>query len=162
MPQNVVLFSHLKVTCETSANRILYLFDGSIDDGFLSKDLKIQSAPLVEFDLSHVLQINSIGTREWILMLRQFSVTSDIHYLNCSVAMVDAFNSVRQLYGNVTIKSIMAPYFCPKCQLEVTMNLTIADCLSDLKKRIAPTIAHDRCGTNLEFDALEESYFGIF
>ncbi len=159
--QQVISFSRLKVTCESSEGRVRYTFNGTVDDNFVFKDLKLISAPNVEFELSQVQHINSMGTREWILMLRQFNVSSDIHYLNCSVAMVDAFNSVPQLYSHIHIDSFLAPYFCTQCQTELAMAIDVKNHLPELKRAEAPEFKHGVCGSTLEFDALEESYFGF-
>lgn len=159
--QEVVSFSRLEVTCELSEGCMRYSYSGTVDDNFVFKDLKIISAPRVEFELSQVQHINSMGTREWILMLRQFHVSSDLRYLNCSVAMVDAFNSVPQLYSHVVIESFLAPYFCRQCQTELAMRIEVKNHLAELKRAEAPTFTHGVCGATLEFDALEESYFGF-
>lgn len=158
----IATFPRLSIQMQGDEKKITYTFVGTIDDGFHFKDLKIISTPTVEFQLSEVNQLNSIGTREWILMLRQFSVSSDIHYTACSVALVDAFNSVPQLYENIHIDSFFAPYYCPKCAKEVSILIPVtSDFAQQLQQAIAPEYSHDICGTNLEFDALEESYFGF-
>ena len=72
--------------------------------------------------------------------------------------MIDQINMVPECLGSGYVESFYAPYFCD-CGEEVNQLITIRDSRDMLVSLQAPQFKCAACGRNLEFDALEESYF---
>lgn len=138
-----------------------YVFQGAIDEQFVFKQIPILTRLEVTFTLRNVTSFNSCGTREWIFFMRSFPPTSTLLIAECSVVMFDQFNIVPQLFAHAQMLSFYAPYFCRHCDEEVNCLIQVEPNLNLLVSKQAPHFKHT-CGTDMEFDALEESYFRNF
>ena len=63
------------------------------------------------------------------------------------------------MVGEATAQSFFAPYYCSTCQKEVSQLLAIQEQKSFILRGQSPTLTHGECGTLLDFDAVEETYF---
>ena len=72
--------------------------------------------------------------------------------------MVDQINMVPDSLGTGTIESFYAPYFCAT-HGEANKLVHLKDSIKTLEARVAPPMTCDTCHSDLEFDALEASYF---
>jgi hypothetical protein len=151
-------FTNLTVEIYADANSARYVFLGDIEETFDSKSIPRFAKQTLVFDLAGVNGINSCGVREWVLFMREFSKTTDLSLENCSVSIVDQFNLVPQTMGNAHVTSFYAPYYCANCDEEVTVLLSTREHWDVLTAKAAPEKRHS-CGTKLDFDALEDSYF---
>ncbi|NBX16620.1 MAG: hypothetical protein EBR09_04570 [Proteobacteria bacterium] len=155
----VLNFDNLKIHLETvQADTILLRFDGEIHENFKSKQISIPKAASYVVNLSGLKSINSLGIREWstfvAILCRNANVTLD----ECSVVFIDQANIVPQILAASKVTSFFAPYFCPQCNLELNCKLSTTTHRKRLQERRAPQIIHS-CGAELQFDALEESFF---
>lgn len=156
-----VRFANLTITLEERAEEVIYRFVGDVDENFRHGDVPKVHRPSVVFELSGIRNFNSVGIREWIYLVRDFSVMDDLIFRACSVAMIDQINMVPDSLGSGRIESFFAPYFCDSdaCQRELSLLVEVAPWQDFLGSKMAPAFRCDHCQEPLTFDALEESYF---
>lgn len=130
---------------------------GSIDeDADLSEILETQASH-INFDFNQVELINSCGIREWIKFLDQLSSES-IQYENCPQIIIEQINMVHGfIRPGSRLKSFYAPYYCEECDKERKAHVMS----NDVKNKKAPKVNCPDCGNEMEFDALEASYFNF-
>src|SRR5690606_24842868 len=114
--------------------------------------------PRITLHLENVVNFNSCGIREWVYLIKDLGKLGDLEFRRCSVTMIDQINMVPDSLGNGIIDSFYAPYFCQN-HGETNKLIVVSDFINDIVNKRAPTFACGQCGRDLEFDALEESYF---
>jgi hypothetical protein len=137
---------------------VRYVFVGDIAESLSLKKLPVVPRQTTIFELSGIRSINSCGIRNWVILMREFSDRTDLRLEKCAVCLVDQFNLVPQTLGSATVSSFYAPYYCSTCDEEIVVLLDTESNWETLGQGIAPEVTH-HCGTHLEFDALEDSYF---
>lgn len=130
---------------------------GNIDeDTDLSEILEMQFDQVI-FDFNQVAMINSCGIREWIKFLDQLSASS-VQYENCPQIIIEQINMVHGFIRPETkLVSFYAPYYCDECDKESKAHILS----ENIKNKKAPKISCPDCGNEMEFDALEASYFNF-
>lgn len=161
--KKTVDFGTLKITIDIHGEVALYKFDGIIDENFKETDIPRAPDKNVVFDLEKIESINSIGIREWIKLSNGFSDSLNLSYRNCSVPFVDQMNMVPDSIGNATVQSFYAPYYreCNKCTGERSCLIDTLSSEEQLQNSTPPAKSCSDCNEELEFDALEESYFSF-
>lgn len=155
-------FGQLQVTINESANEVEYRFHGDVDENFRQKEFPRLKKETIIFNLEEVKNFNSIGLREWIFLLKDVSALGTLVFRNCSVTIIDQINMVPDSLGKGTVESFFAPYYCSHCDVKAVDRLIkVADSKNDISARHAPAFKCDSCSQDLEFDALEESYFSF-
>ena len=137
----------------------LYKFSGDLDEKFDGRKFVKPQTEIVRIHLGALRTVNSVGVREWVYLMKEFSDLPTVILEDCSVAVVDQINIVPQMLGRATVESFFAPYYCPQCDEEVTCLIRCVDHKSRLLEKKAPFLKHDKCQADLEFDALEDCYF---
>ncbi len=131
---------------------------GDIDEHAQLKPItELESGTLI-LDLAGVERINSIGVREWINTMKLISDSVDVWWERVSPAMVMQLNMIANFNGRAKMRSIYAPYYCPRCDSEHRFLVQIADL--DAEQPVAPKFSCPQCEQNLEFDDIEVDYFG--
>lgn len=131
---------------------------GAIDEDSEFKELIGLEQKHISFDFNQVNMINSCGIREWIKFLEKIPPTTKVTYNNCPQIIIEQINMVHGFFRQgASINSFYAPYFCESCDKEVKVHLT-AD---KVKNRKAPKMECPRCGSDMEFDAIESQYFSF-
>lgn len=154
-------FDNLQLDLEIRDKNNLHLwFNGEIHENFKAKQVSLPSSAKTFINLAGLRSINSLGIREWSQFIHMLSQQTQVFLEECSVVFIDQANIVPQIAANCSIVSFYAPYFCPQCNSELNCKLTFAGHKKRLSERRAPQIIHS-CGNELEFDALEESFFGF-
>jgi hypothetical protein len=154
-------FDNLQIDLEVRDPHTLQLWiNGEIHENFKAKQIALPSSAKTIINLAGLRSINSLGIREWSQFLHTLTQQTQVLLEECSVVFIDQANIVPQIAANCSIVSFYAPYFCPQCDSELNCKLTFANHKKRLSERRAPQIIHS-CGTELEFDALEESFFGF-
>jgi len=154
-------FDNLQIDLEIREKSTLHLwFNGEIHENFKAKQVALPSSEKTIINLAGLRSINSLGIREWSQFLHALAQKTQVLLEECSVVFIDQANIVPQIAANCSVISFYAPYFCPQCNSELNCKLTFAGHKKRLNERRAPQIIHS-CGTELEFDALEESFFGF-
>ncbi len=130
---------------------------GNIDeDTDLSEILETKASEII-FDFDQVELINSCGIREWIKFLDNLSAES-IQYENCPQIIIEQINMVHGFIRlGSKLNSFYAPYYCEDCDKERKTHITS----NDVKSKKAPKMNCPDCGSEMEFDALEATYFNF-
>jgi hypothetical protein len=156
---NVLNFDNLKIHLETvQADCILVRFEGEIHENFKAKQVILPKAASYLINLSGLKSINSLGIREWSTFVANLCRNANVTLDECSVVFIDQANIVPQILSSSKVTSFFAPYYCPQCNLELNCKLSSVTHRKRLQERRAPQLIHS-CGAELQFDALEESYF---
>jgi eukaryotic-like serine/threonine-protein kinase len=110
----------------------------------------------VVIDLSGIIRINSWGLRHWLRFLTALRAAGKRFVLDrCSVAVVMQLNMVANFRGGAEVRSIFAPYHCPRCASDAERLIRTG---KDAAAQIDYPFPCPRCGTEMEFDDLPESY----
>ena len=91
--------------------------------------------------------------------MRLLSKVPRITLIRCSPAMVAQLNSVYNFRGSATIKSVAAPFFCPKCDTEQLEVIETDKKIASPAELIEGERVCTSCGGAVEFDDLVERYF---
>lgn len=154
-------FGNLTIEIKQTPNEVTYRFIGDVDEHFRQKDVPRIKKAKITFLLEEVNNFNSCGIREWIYLIRDISELGDLRFTRCSVTMIDQINMVPDSLGKGSVESFFAPYFCQNtsCGGEVNRLIDVKTHLNSLLNKQAPPFKCEKCANELEFDALEESYF---
>ena len=161
--KKTVDFGTLNIVIDIHGSIATYRFIGVIDENFKEADIPRAPGKKVIFDLKDIQSINSIGIREWIKLANDYQDSLSLIYKNCSIAFVDQMNMVPDSIGNASIQSFYAPYYreCKTCPGEKSCLLDLVECEQQVQKSEPPQRKCLDCNEELEFDALEESYFSF-
>lgn len=147
--------SELSIEKRNEGNKLKVALRGEINEDSDFSALSEVGEELVEFDFEEVSSINSCGVREWIKMLEALSGSSKVVYRNPRKLVVMQFNQVQGfIRSNTEIENFYAPYFCESCDEEKEVLLKAEKLMSS-----APEVKCEKCGKEMEFDALEDQYF---
>lgn len=131
---------------------------GSIDEDADFKDIQGLAQKSISFDFNQVNMINSCGIREWIKFLESIPQSTNVTYNNCPQIIIEQINMVHGFFRKgAAINSFYAPYFCESCNKEQKVHLKA----SDVKNRKAPKVECPKCGSEMDFDAIETQYFSF-
>jgi hypothetical protein len=156
---SVLNYEKLQIRLEGDPNDCLTLLvDGEIHENFKAKLVPIPEAKSYLINLAGLKSINSLGIREWSTFMNAICQRATVTLEDCSVVFIDQANIVPQILAKAKVTSFFAPYFCPQCNLELNCKLSVVTHRKRLSERRAPQLIHS-CGSELQFDALEESYF---
>ncbi len=158
MSQKKITFDNLEIGIVESDDKVVYTFNGDIDENFRQQDVPRFEKSEIIFELGDVLNFNSCGIREWIFLVRDIGSCGTLIFRNCSVTMIDQINMVPDSLGVGIIESFYAPYYCDS-HGEINQVIRLDEYLNDIEQKKAPDFKCSQCGEALEFDALEESYF---
>jgi len=132
--------------------------EGSITETSDFRPLLEQSKARVVLDLAGIRRINSSGVREWISFVGKLTADGrEVVLERCAVPIVHQLNMISSMRGKASIRSVMLPYFCARCETEHTTVLELGEgsaTFPDVK-------ACPACGKDMEFDDLPESYLAF-
>ena len=151
-------FSDLKIDIDETDGQVTYIFNGDVDENFDHKKVPIVEHSTITLHLAELKTFNSVGIREWINFVSKLSSAGTLIFKECSVPMIDQINMVPESLGNGSVESFYAPYYCD-CGQEINKLVVTNEYDEQLKNSIAPSFECSNCHKELEFDALEESYF---
>jgi anti-anti-sigma regulatory factor len=110
----------------------------------------------VEVNLEGITRINSCGVREWINFVNALERDGKAVLLErCAPVVVTQMTHLTNFAGSRgTIGSAMAPYFCPSCESEEKMLVTLGKQQPELpEERPCPA-----CGETMELAEAAELY----
>lgn len=151
-------FSQLSIEIEEKDKEVIYYFNGDVNENFNQSSVPLIKKDRIVFDLKNVENFNSCGIREWIYFIRSVSELGSIYFRNCSIATVDQINMIPDSLGDAKIESFYAPYFCSEHGESIQL-INVEEHKKELYNLEAPKFFCSSCSKELEFDALEESYF---
>jgi hypothetical protein len=143
---------------EPEGNVTLVELSGPIneDSDFDKLLASLQSCSQVRMDLAGINRINSCGVREWVNFVRAQPGTVTFEFENLSPPIVNQVNMISNFTGSATILSVQAPFFCTECNREARETVLV-----EQGKQPLPTAECPQCGSAMEFDDFEDSYFAF-
>jgi hypothetical protein len=108
-------------------------------------------------DLSEVKGINSMGIRTWLEAYRSFDEEPQVFFHNCSSPVISQINMIPAFADTGQVVSMLAPYYCPSCDEEISELIRI----DEVKDGQPPVRACATCKRELEFDDMPEEYFAF-
>ena len=138
--------------------RIRVVIKGDITEATSFADLMPIMVGRVDFDLSQVTYMNSLGVRAWVEFLHDAPIQGyELHA--CSVPFIVQAALSDSVLGRGTVTSFFAPYVCDACGHEEERLLQSAAVLaSDLQP---PSFTCPGCGGNLGLDDLPQRYLAF-
>lgn len=139
--------------------RARVVLKGDITEASSFRDLESAMVGRVDFDLSQVRYMNSLGVREWVEFLRK----SPIHgyeFHACSVPFVLQASMVDDVLGRGSITSFFAPYHCDRCDHHEERLLQSAAVLASDNLE-PPSFSCPSCEGDLVLDDLPDRYLAF-
>ncbi len=141
------------------AGRTRVVLKGDITEATSFEDLLPVMVGRVDFDLSQVSYINSLGVREWIHFLKRASIHG-YEFHACSIAFVLQASLVPDVLGRGTVASFFAPYHCEDCEHSEERLLQSATVMA-AEDIAAPSYQCPSCDGELELDDIPERYLAF-
>lgn len=148
--------SSLTAVVSRDGARLRIALSGAIDE---RADLARVFAEIdtdAELDLGGVDRLNSIGIRYWINHITDRARQHRVSILRASYVFVNQANCVANLFGDASIESCLAPYFCQHCSRNLTLEVRADEVHAT--SGVPPERSCQTCGSELEFDELDH-YF---
>ncbi|HUH02307.1 MAG TPA: PilZ domain-containing protein [Kofleriaceae bacterium] len=142
---------------DTEKTRVV--IKGDITEATNFTDLLPVMVGRVDFDLSQVTYMNSLGVRAWVEFLREAPIQGyELHA--CSVSFVLQASLSDAVLGRGTVTSFFAPYICEACDHEEERLLQSAAILA-ANDKAPPTFTCASCGGDLVLDDLPQRYLAF-
>jgi len=149
--------STLDANIQRSDDGTLHVFlSGTIDEesDFEGIFSRLDAATLFNFE--GIKRLNSIGVHRWIDAISTFSKEQKVTIEDCSYVVALQANCVANLFGEATISSCFAPYFCPTCKSNSNLVVTAEDVAA--ADGVPPAKKCETCQSTMAFDELD-NYF---
>lgn len=146
--------------------KISYFLSGSITENSpmqkFASEIQAFSGHTISLDMSGVHEVNSSGIANWMKFI-EFLKNNNIkaEFVNCSVTIIQQMNMVRQFNGGFKVKSLFAPYFCPNCDEESEVLVTIPEGATSSIVDLKDSLKCETCNNNKEFDDIADSYLSF-
>lgn len=139
-------------------DHIRVVIKGDITEASSFHDLVPLLVGRVDFDLSQVAYINSLGVREWIRFLRSVNIQG-YEFHACSVPFVLQAAVIPAMIGRGTVVSFFAPYYCDGCDHHEDKLLQSAAVLAASYQ--PPVLQCPRCSDTMALDDLPDRYLAF-
>lgn len=150
--------STLTITSNEDEKSFTIIIEGSINESFLQKSVRIPSQKKIIIDLSKVNSINSLGIRHWIQWIRTYP-NSEYTFRNCPQCVVDQMNSVSDFIPTkCTIESFYVPYYCEDDGEEKQILYKLNEDYF-MNNPVTPKEIKDASGHKMEIDTHPQKYF---
>ncbi len=147
--------SDYTISSSTEGAILKLAVSGQVNENFAFDDLDFSDADTVQLDLNEISLMNSSGVKRWFKFIEAIPASTKIIYQNVPPIIVTQMNIVEGfLSPNAEVETFYAPYFDDENDEEIKRLLKP----SDIVDKKAPELKNDS-GEELEFDALEETYF---
>lgn len=144
--------------CEVKKVGSEYLFEGTIDESFVSVVNEIKPEPVLKFNFKNLKSINSTGIREWIKLMQKL-VSSSIELYECPKPFIDQANMVQGFIpANARVMSFYVPYYNEDNETEKKVLLVYGQHYTEGKLNPLPPVTDDS-GAPMELDVIEAKYF---
>ena len=141
------------------ADRTRVVLRGEITEATHFEDLAPALVGNIDFDLSQVSYMNSLGVDSWIDFLERARIR-DYEFHACSVAFVLEASMVEGVLGRGTVMSFYAPYACERCDHHEERLLQSAAVLGAGNHR-PPVFGCSRCDGRLVLDDFPDRYLSF-
>ena len=105
----------------------------------------------VVIDLSKVRRLNSLGVHRWITALNALSDRVSVRIECCSYPVALQASYVANLFGNASVVSTLAPFFCSDCGYNEMVLLKA----NEVANGSPPDKQCPSCQAKLQFDELD-------
>jgi DNA-binding response OmpR family regulator len=139
--------------------RLRVVIKGNITEATRFDDLLPALVGRVDFELSQVGYMNSLGVREWVEFLRSAPIQG-YEFHACSVAFVLQACLVEGVLGRGTVSSFFAPYSCDQCD-HIEERLLQTAAILAAEDRQPPVFACPNCRAALALDDIPERYLAF-
>ena len=141
---------------DTERTRIV--IKGDITEATSFDDLLPLMVGRVDFDLSQIRYMNSLGVREWVDFLRRANAQGYEFHL-CASAFILQASMVEGVLGRGIVASFFAPYHCNQCEWQEDKLLQSAAVLAANYE--PPTFTCPACSASLVLDEIPERYLAF-
>jgi anti-anti-sigma regulatory factor len=156
-PRRLARLTQWEIVDDTERTRVV--LKGDFTEATSFGDLLPAMVGRVDFDLSQVTYMNSLGVREWCNFLRDASVQG-YEFHACSIPFVLQASLVDDVLGKGTVTSFFAPYHCPECDYQEDKLLQSATILASDKNE-PPQFSCPSCSHTMELDDIPERYLAF-
>jgi CheY-like chemotaxis protein len=141
------------------ADRTRVVLRGDITDAAPFDHLLPALVGKVDFDMSQVSYMNTLGVREWIDFLARAPIRG-YEFHACSVPFILQASLVEGVLGQGRVVSFFAPYACQECEHREE-RLLQATAILQSGSRAAPVFGCSRCSGRLLLDDLPGRYLAF-
>lgn len=136
---------------------------GRIDDSCQLDELdhQLPSGDVV-LHTAGVTFVNSIGTREWMRLIRKLHGRGTVTLEAVSEVLMTQMNMFSVFGRTVQIASFHASYACPACGYEASLLVDAAAYAEALHQQGLPVMSCPECQSAMELSDFPERYLGIF
>jgi DNA-directed RNA polymerase subunit RPC12/RpoP len=147
----------LNVTKQVTGQVTTVNLEGGMEAGVeLDKLIGIPAGEL-RVNCRGIQRINSIGVKAWLRFFQSVrEANRKIVFQECSIALVEQFNSIANFACGGTVESFYLPYMCEDCGKDVHILQNV-----ETFKRAGSKVADTKCphcGGAAVFDDLPEEY----
>lgn len=161
--------SKLRLEMETDGVSVIVRPVGTIDEDVnfsvvLDSLSRLGSAlKLIQFDMSMITQMNSCGVREWLLFMERLPQNVRVVFLNANEIFIEQANMISNVLGKkgTQLVEFQAPYHCSQCNADYVMLIKPSQVKFEDGIPQPPAFKCAKCSTALNFDSIEEEYFGF-
>jgi CheY-like chemotaxis protein len=146
-----------EIVDDTEKTRVV--LKGDITEATNFKSLLPAMVGRVDFDLSQIKYMNSLGVREWVTFLRSAAIRG-YEFHACSVPFVLQAGTVNGMLGKGTVASFFAPYVCEDCDHQEDRLLQSAAILA-AEGNEPPSFTCQECGGKMTLDELPDRYLAF-
>lgn len=148
----------LKIKPERAGTALVLKLEGEIDETFDLTKLLPGYPPEMQVNCRGVNRINSVGVKAWIGYFQKVPPVVKLSFTECSPAIVEQFNLIKNFKCSGEVISICVPFMCKKCAKNV-INVFEVKALQASKCALPPVKCP--CGGEAEFDDIPEEFFGF-
>ena len=129
---------------------------GTIDESVSLDSLTQEIKSPACFDLYGVDRLNSTGITHWCRFMEAISPFGPHRFRRCSPSFVSQINMIPNVVGDGKVESIMAPFSCDRCGVEISIEFPTID-----PKALLPIVNCQQCKSVMVFDELEDNYLAF-
>ena len=148
----------LKVKHEKQGETLILYFSGDILEDVDFPALVGTTAPHTVLNCKEVVRINSLGVKRWIQYFEPLKEAgTHLRFVECSPAIVEQINMIRNFICGGTVESIYVPFVCPQCKKSVVSLFQVNELRQSGLK--LPDVKCQSCPVAAVFDDLIDEYF---
>ena len=134
-------------------------FQGEITESSDLLSVELALGAHANVDLADIVRINSMGVKSWLqFMARCKQSGKHLTFVRCSPVIVGQLNIVNSFRAGAMVESVMAPFVCPDCDHEATLEV---DVRKEPLDQIAVGMVCSECDAAMEFDDIPDLYLSF-
>jgi hypothetical protein len=119
-------------------------------------------ARVVVLETEGIKAINSLGIREWMHFVAGLNKGgAKLVHERCSEVLVEQMCFIPAVRGGGTVKSFHAPYYCPRCDLEVSSLIDVEVHSETLRMMKPPGLPCPQCKGPMALADVPERIFAF-